>query len=231
MSEEPTDLELLILPYLAGELEGEDRMVVERQIADNASFARLVEEFRVTVSFFEMDADESADDYLEDLEDNIYREIASVAAQSKRLSPAPLQRTLRITNHLAETWKVWTGVGAFTAACLMFGAALALKPEPVDTTAFIAGNFVTPLYNVPTRSHHETFRVNEHNRLIEEAQLLQYGRGEIESAMVMYEQVLSKDPDSWASRVAESERSALMRTAVTSTGATFRPLFADATTP
>ena len=114
MMQEPGELELLILPYLSDELDDVDCQRVETEVSADPEFAKLVEEFRATLSYFEGEdsSEDGLDNDLDNVLDDLYREVAARDARSpwRRYAPAPISRLIV---------PVWATAGA-VAACLFF---------------------------------------------------------------------------------------------------------------
>ena len=77
---------------------------------------------------------------------------------------------------------------------------------------------------------HRKFMQNELERLLNEARLIHHVRGDARAALAHYAQIVEGDPQSWTSRVAEFEQSALLN-AVETTQPLLRtdakPVFTD----
>jgi len=207
MMHEPGELELLILPYLSDELDDADCRRVETEIDADPEFAKLVEEFRATLSYFEGE-DSQEDDLDSDLDnvlDDLYREVAARDARSpwRRYGPTPISRLIV---------PVWATAGA-VAACLFFsvvGFRYVTSPIAFSPVAEIAPPPSTPMTADARRQDFMQVQIIER---LDEAQMIQYGRGDGASALFLYDDILRSEPEPWARTVADAGRAQILRTA------------------
>ncbi|MEO2005753.1 MAG: hypothetical protein ABGY41_16835 [Candidatus Poribacteria bacterium] len=228
MMREPGDLELLILPYLSNELGEADVQRVELQIATDPEFSKLVEEFRTTLSFFEGEDSEANEIDLDNVLDDLYREVSLRDATGdnrspwRRVGPTPFRRLIL---------PIWV-IGGAVAACLFFsvvGFRYVTTPMPFSPVAEMNPNLETPASAFVFRQ--DLMRVHLLERL-EEAQIMRYGRGDSVTALSLYDNILYDTPEPWARTVADAGRAEILRTAaLPMSEPAAQPVFAQAVQP
>jgi len=204
--QEPGELELLILPYLSDELDDADCQRVETEIDADPEYAKLVEEFRATLSYFEGEDSREADvdNDLDNVLDDLYREVAARDARSpwRRYGPVPIYRLIV---------PVWATAGA-VAACLFFsvvGFRYVTAPIAFSPVAEMA----PPSTPRTADARRQDFMQVEIIERLDEAQMIQYGRGDGASALFLYDDILRSEPEPWARIVADAGRAQILRTA------------------
>jgi hypothetical protein len=227
--QQPSRLELLIVPYLAGELSPAEQAEVERAVAEDADYARLVQEFRETLALVGGGEVFGEAHGLAGLEETIYRQV--VARQTREAMAGKQGWAPRVVGAgLAVLQRAWWRPLAVTSA-----AALAT----VVVGVYFAGRSVLPAAFAPvaalrpplravasdaagvpkTEAIHAHFLREEREQTLDEARLAHHARGDVSAALAGYEAVLEGGHDSWTWRVAQTERSALLETV--------RPLLPD----
>lgn len=206
---EPGELELLILPYLSDELGDADAQRIELQIATDPEFSKLVEEFRTTLSFFEGEDSEGDEVDLDDVLDDLYREVSIRDTMGddrspwRRYSPTPIRRLIV---------PVWA-IGGAVAACLFFsvvGFRYVTTPMAFSPVAEMTPTADAPMPALPSRQDVMQVRLIER---LDEAQMILYARGDSVAALSLYDDILHDKPDSWARTVADAGRAEILRTA------------------
>ena len=226
---EPGELELLILPYLSDELDDADCQRVELQIATVPEFAKLVEEFRATLSFFE-DEDEEPDEADVDLDDvlgDLYREVAARDTRDarspwRRYAPAPIARLVV---------PVWATAGAVAACLFLSVAGFRYVTAPV---AFSPVAEMTPTADTPMSAdaRRQGFMAVQFIERLDEAQMIQHVRGDGVTALSLYDDILRDEPDAWARTVADAGRAEILRAAaLPMNGYAAQPVFLEVAQP
>ncbi|GIX06078.1 MAG: hypothetical protein KatS3mg115_0481 [Candidatus Poribacteria bacterium] len=212
----PSELELLILPYLSGELGPEDRRRVEREMEMNPAFRSEVEEFRQTLAAFQMDVAEAD---LEGFEEELYRRI--VARQRELYGARPVLRRRRVGEGLRRARAGWMGalataVAGLTVVVFLSAQSASLRPFVPVAQLQVAGEAPA----LRTAVIHRRIESQELERRLDEAQIAQYLQREPDLALPVYDFIIRRSPDSWASEVAAVERSVLVQTAAEGPAAT-----------
>ncbi|MBT7099269.1 hypothetical protein HN937_17960 [Candidatus Poribacteria bacterium] len=229
MMREPGELELLILPYLSDELDDADCQRVELQIATEPEFAKLVEEFRTTLSFFEGE-DEAAEEPeigLDNVLDDLYREVAARDARGARspwrkYAPAPIARLVV---------PVWATAGAVAACLFLSVAGFRYVTAPI---AFSPVAEMTPTADRPESAdvRRQDYIAVQIIERLDEAQLIQHVRGDSVAALSLYDDILRDEPDAWARTVADAGRAEILRTtALPMNGYAAQPVFLEVAQP
>lgn len=217
---QPNDLELLILPYLCGELAPQERQRVENAISNDPEYARLVEEFRETLAFMDNAEPPIPDGMLLNLEERIYREVVARSLETSQRKwgfLAGLRR--RLPTSLPgfgrfQRWSPMAGYASLVAAGLVFGVYVGEQrsvPAPFAPVAVVVQppKKAQPVVAKTTIRHEEFFEAVRTKEL-DEARLNQYAKGDVGTALAIYDQILQENPNTSASRVAEEELTSIL---------------------
>lgn len=215
---QPSDVELLILPYLSNELSESERERFEAYLAEHPDFAQTVSEFRQTMDLlFESEPPQGVVERLAGMESRVYREVAARATMSSRggSSHRIFGSVLGVLN--GEWWRTLAGGLVVATASVAIGVYVGMREvEPTPFTP-IAQMTVEPPARVASleAEPHQKFIQGELERQLDEARLIHHVRRDTRAALAHYAQIVEANPQSWTSRVAEFEQSALLNSVET----------------
>lgn len=225
---QPSDWELLVLPYLSGELSDADKERFETHMAQNPDFARTVAEFRETMEMVWRAAPPAeAIEGLEGLESRVYRDIAArttlrAASDNRRVLSA------MASVFTGEWWRTLAGGLVVATASVAVGVYVGMRgvePTPYAPVAQMTVSAPTRPASLDAEPH-QKFMQNELEREFNEARLIHHVRGNTSAAIARYAQIVEENPQTWTSRVAEFEQSALLNAVETT-----QPLLNDDAKP
>jgi len=224
MKQQPSDWELQILPYLSNELSDAERKRFEAHLEEDPAFAEMVSEFRETMKMVGRSVPPaSALSRLEGLETRIYREIAARTARRRRRflgggEGAPFR----------EWWRTLMGGLVVATASVAIGIVVGMREvEPTPYTPVAEMKVVVPTRPASLEGEpHQKFIQSELERQLNEARIIHHVRGNPQAALARYAKIVEDNPQSWTSRVAEFEQSALL-----SSIETIQPLLREETKP
>lgn len=229
---QPSDLELLIVPYLDGDISPEDRARVQAEIESDPAFAAMVQDFRETLGLLADQAPQDFEARLDDLDGDIYREIAARSAVNA--ASARSRRIVGMAVVGASLWGRFGSAAAIAAASLVVGVFLgdrSIAPVQYSPVAEVVAPVRETSHTV--RQQHREFQQVEQERQLNEARLIHHVRGDARTALAHYEQLVENSPDSWTSRVAAFEQSAILSTTAVTMPLRrdVKPVFVDVTSP
>lgn len=193
------DFKFLIDLYLEGLLNEDERRQVEAALMTNDELRRLAEERRRELDRRLLDA--LPDNELEKALPELNDALKDICVQAERRPHLLSGRQDRFKTSL------WLKAGACAAA-----AALIL--------AFVygTGSYETDITELnewtqqENADRHERHMQVELKRNIENAHLIQHGRGDAAEALPIYEEIASSgQPHLWASQIAEKERASILQ--------------------
>jgi len=212
----PSELGRLIVPYISETLTVAERRRVKEEIERNPEFARAVEEFRETLSLFPHDLEASHADQLHGLEQSVYRQVvARTTEEQSRRHRRSIWFRLTGGGFAREAWRLWTSAAALSTAAAVAIVYLVVRAPAPMLHAPVAG-IRTPMAieRAWSDSPHERFRRTEIERAVNEAQIVQHGRGDAFAAEAQWRQIagMTDSPDDlWALTLARAELSNIGR--------------------
>jgi anti-sigma factor RsiW len=216
---QPSDWELLILPYLSNELSESEKERFKAHMAQHPDIARTVSEFRETLEMFlQIAPPANAVEHLEGIESRVYREIAARTTVRSRAQVAHHRLLRGMFGALnGEWWRTLTGGLVVATASVAIGVYVGMREvEPTPYSPVAQMTFVAPVRPASLEAEpHQKFMQSERERQLNEARLIHHVRRDARAALAHYAQIVEDNPESWTSRVAEFEQSALLNSVET----------------
>ncbi len=216
---EPTELEQTIVPYCADQVSDAERRRVEAEMARDPELARTVEAYQHTLQTIEARMRMPAPSALDGLEGRIYREIVARRTLEESRRHRRISWDALFHGGLVRGFGgLWVSATTMAAAALIVGVYLSARaPAPTLYAPVASIRSVSSMRGeLLPGSQHDRFRQLELERSLNEAQLMQYGRGDATAAAAMYRRLRSLEApsaESWVSSVAQAELTNIYRTA------------------
>ncbi len=194
------DSEFLIDQYLQGLLNEEESRQVEAALMMNDELARLAEERRRELDRRMLEALPANE--LEEALPQLNEALKDICVQAERRPPHQLSG-----NQRRFKTPLWLKVGACAAAAALIAAFVyGTRSYETDITELNAWS------QQESVNRQERYLQVELKRNIENARLIQHGRGDAAKALPIYEEIAaSGQPHLWASQIAAKERESIIQ--------------------